>query len=100
MSNSLTAETSGGFSGFLSSINVCGVGKGFFSSVSTCFNFEASNDFTSARESTASSLMTAEKTRQSLLQYSKKQREHFKIFNVLLGHSFERRAFLREKKET
>ena len=62
MSNSLTAETSGGFSGFLSSINVCGVGKGFFSSVSTCLSFEVSNDFTSALESAASSLMTIELT--------------------------------------
>jgi len=54
-----TSETSGSTSGLISSFKVAAVGKGFFSSVSTCFNLPTSKDFTSARDSIASSLIVS-----------------------------------------
>ena len=55
-----SAALSGNSSGRSSSLRVCGVGVGFFSSVSTCFSFDLSNDLTSALESAFSSSMTNE----------------------------------------
>ena len=61
-----SADLSGSSSGTSSSLNVCAVGVGFFSSVSTCFNCDLSNDFTSARESAFSSSMTDKKHTQNI----------------------------------
>ena len=56
-----SAALFGKSSGRSSSRSVCDVGVGFFSSVSTCFSFDLSNDLTSALESAFSSSMTIEK---------------------------------------